>query len=340
MPAAAAMSDGPLVSAIIIFLNGGEFLDEAIGSVLNQTYTRWELLLVDDGSTDRSTAIALRYAELYPDKIRYLEHPGHENRGMSAARNLGLQHAAGTYVGFLDADDVWLPHKLEQQVALLESYPQAAMVYGRTLIWYSWTRDRPAGKRDRFYDLGVEPNMLVAPPRLLVLLLRNKVQTPTTCNALLRREVVERVGGFEQEFRGMFEDQVFFAKVELASHVFVANRCWAKYRQHPGNSSGLGWNTPASHAARLRFLTWFESYLCLQPVQPRAVWRVLRSELRPYRHPRLHFAATLPLRAYRRIRVRLAAARRRLIPGTMFKQPRKTGGDDADRAQACADHTG
>lgn len=334
------MSDGPLVSAIIIFLNAAEFLDEAIQSVLNQTYAHWELLLVDDGSTDQSTAIALHYMQLYPEKIRYLEHPEHENQGMSAARNLGLKHATGTYVGFLDADDVWLSHKLEQQVALLETYPQAAMVYGRTLIWYSWTRDHPEGKRDRFYDLGVVPNTLVAPPWLLVLLLRNRVQTPTTCNALLRRALLARVGGFEQQFRGMFEDQVFFAKLELVAPVFVADECWAKYRQHPTNSSAIGWNTPAIHAARLRFLTWFERYLSAHETQPRAVWRVLRSELRPYRYPRLHTAASLPSRAYRRLRRRFGTTVRRALPAALFPQRRKNGSDAADHTAACADQTG
>src|SRR5205809_3316024 len=77
----------PLVSGTIIFLNAERFIDEAIQSVLAQTYENWELLLVDDGSTDGSTAIARSYAERYPAKIRYLEHPGHKNHGMSASRN-------------------------------------------------------------------------------------------------------------------------------------------------------------------------------------------------------------------------------------------------------------
>jgi glycosyltransferase involved in cell wall biosynthesis len=209
------MGNNPLVSAIIIFLNMEQFLEEAIASVLVQTYTHWELLLVDDGSTDGSTAIALRYARTYPSRIRYLEHEEHQNRGMSASRNLGIHYSSGHYIGFLDADDVWLPHKLVEQVALLEASPQAAMIYGRTQIWYSWLAHPDHCRSDYFYDLGVAPDTLVAPPRLLTLLLQNRVQTPTTCNALIRREVVDAVGGFEEHFRGMYEDQAFFAKVEL-----------------------------------------------------------------------------------------------------------------------------
>jgi glycosyltransferase involved in cell wall biosynthesis len=133
------MNGKPLVSAITIFLNCEKYIEEAIESVFAQTYDNWELLLVDDGSTDNSTAIALRYAQEYPHKVRYLEHPDHENRGMSATRNLGIRNAKGEYIAFLDADDVWFPQKLEQQVATMHSQPEAEIVFGPTQYWYSWT---------------------------------------------------------------------------------------------------------------------------------------------------------------------------------------------------------
>jgi glycosyltransferase involved in cell wall biosynthesis len=91
-------------------------------------------LLVDDGSTDASTKIARRYAEQYPERVRYLEHDGHQNRGMSASRNLGIRHAKGKYIGFLDADDVWLPEKLAEQTTILSLYPDAAMVCVRRVV--------------------------------------------------------------------------------------------------------------------------------------------------------------------------------------------------------------
>jgi glycosyltransferase involved in cell wall biosynthesis len=119
-----------VVSVVAIFLNAKRFIEEAIESVFAQTDNRWELLLVDDGSTDGSAAIARRYAERHPEQVCYLEHLGHVNRGMSASRNLGVSNARGKYIAFLDADDVWLPHKLEQQIPILDSQPEAAMVYG------------------------------------------------------------------------------------------------------------------------------------------------------------------------------------------------------------------
>ena len=91
------MTSKPLVSGIIIFL-AEQFIQSAIENVFAQTYEQWELLLVDDGSTDGSTEIAQRYAAQNPEKVRYLEHDGHENRGMSAARNLGISNAKGEYI--------------------------------------------------------------------------------------------------------------------------------------------------------------------------------------------------------------------------------------------------
>jgi len=103
------VSDTPLVSVITIFLDAERFLNEAIESLRAQTYERWELLLVDDGSRDGSSEIAREHAARDPHRIRVLEHAGHANLGMSASRNLGIAHARGDLVALLDADDVYLP---------------------------------------------------------------------------------------------------------------------------------------------------------------------------------------------------------------------------------------
>ena len=284
------MSSKPLVSVIMIFLNAERFIQEAIESVFAQTYDSWELLLVDDGSTDDSTDIALRYAKQNPERVRYLEHDGHQNRGMSASRNLGITHAIGEYIAFLDADDVWLPHKLEQQVAILSSQPEAAMVYGATEMWYSWTGNPEDLQRDFRRKLGVQPDTLVRPPTLLGLFLRNEAQTPGTCSVLLRSTTIKRVGGFEETFRGMFEDQVFFAKVCLREAVFVASECWDRYRQRADSTYAvayatgqyhLGWPSPT----HLTFLNWLKPYLAEQGVRETEIWKAVQQALWPYRHP-------------------------------------------------------
>ncbi len=288
------MSSKPLVSGIIIFLNAEKFILEAIESAFAQTYDHWELLLVDDGSTDGSTAIAQRYAEEYPEKVRYLEHDDHQNRGMSASRNLGISNAKGEYIAFLDADDIWLPPKLERQVAILGSQPEAAMVYGSTQMWYSWTGKPEDIQRDRSRRLGVQPNTLVKPPTLLTLFLRGEAATPATCGVLVRREVIEDIGGFEVSFKGMYEDQAFFAKVCLKTSVFVESGCWDRYRQHPNSCCSVAYNTgqyhyQLPHPARRTFLYWLVEYLSEQGVKEAEVWQALEKALWPYRHPSLYY---------------------------------------------------
>jgi glycosyltransferase involved in cell wall biosynthesis len=278
-------STGPLVSVIIIFLNTERYLEEAIRSVFDQSYGNWELLLVDDGSTDGSTAIARGYAGRHPDRVRYLEHEGHQNRGMSASRNLGIQHARGEHIAFLDADDVWFPPTLQEQVAMLEAHPEAGVVYGPIQYWYSWTVDPAAQARDRVEPLGVPANSLVRPPSLLPLFLQDRAAVPS--GILVRRSVIEQIGGFEEQFRGEYEDQVFCAKLCLHVTLYASDRCWYRYRQHPASSVALGHQTGQTHLARERFLTWLESYLREQKVRDPRIWRALYSELWPFRLPRL-----------------------------------------------------
>src|SRR5437773_6200897 len=161
------MTMQPRISVVIIFCNAERFIQEAIESVFEQTYENWQLLLVDDGSTDRSREIAHRYAEWHPERVYYFEHERHQNRGMSASRNLGIRHAQGQYIAFLDADDVWFSNILEEQVVILEAYPEAAMADGPIEYWYSWTGNPEDCERDYVEKLGVPLNAMIEPPRLL-----------------------------------------------------------------------------------------------------------------------------------------------------------------------------
>ncbi|GAB4374235.1 MAG: hypothetical protein Kow00121_18360 [Elainellaceae cyanobacterium] len=283
-----------LVSGIMIFLNAERFMEEAIESVLAQTYPNWELILVDDGSSDRSTQIALAYAEKHPEKIRYLEHEGHQNRGMSAARNLGIKNAKGNYIAFLDADDIWLPQKLERQVATLESQPEAMLVCGRTQWWYSWTGHPQDQHLDNMREVAPDYNRLYQPPTLFKLLLQNQARTPATCGVLMRREIFAKTGFFEESFRGMYEDQAFFAKAYLQIPVYVTNQCWDWYRQHAKNHSVLAeqsgfYNPLQSNAAHFTFLTWLSDYLRTQGIRESELWEALIQAMLPYRNPMLYY---------------------------------------------------
>jgi glycosyltransferase involved in cell wall biosynthesis len=272
----------PAVSAIIIFFNAERFLSEAVESVIAQTHKDWELLLVDDGSADGSTTLAQGFAARHPDRVRYLEHPGHQNRGMSASRNLGLANSTGDHVAFLDADDVWLPHKLAEQLEILRQDPTVLMIYGRTVIWYSWSGLPDDSTRDFVYGLGVTPDAAVDPPALAIQLLRNEVQTPTTCNALMRRELFAQVGGFVETFRGIFEDQAFFIKACLHARVYVSGTRWALYRQHPDSCCAIAERDKTDFSSRLPLLRWIEQYFAEQQVTDDNLLRTLRTELSRY----------------------------------------------------------
>ncbi len=295
------MDNQNLVSAIIIFLNGEKYLDEAVQSVIHQTFTNWELLLVDDGSTDKSTAIALSYANSFGNKIKYLEHEGHKNKGMSATRNLGIKHAGGDYIGFLDADDVWLPNKLQEQLEIFRQNTECGMVYGRTEIWHSWTMKTEDVNKDYFYPLGVAPDSVVYPPKITLLLLENKAQSPTTCNALFTKDVFQKVGLFLEDFKGMFEDAAFFSKVGLFFPTYVSNKVWARYRQHDESCSIVSEKAEASEQARYRFLKWFDDYLNSKKIYLLKLKLALHREMLPYKNRFVYKLVVAPLKRARRL---------------------------------------
>ncbi len=275
-----------LISVIMIFLNAEKFIQESIGSVISQSYDCWELLLVDDGSTDSSTEIAKSFAQQYPDKIVYLEHEGHQNRGMSATRNLGIRNAGGDYIAILDSDDVWLPHKLEEQVAILDAHPHVAMIYGRTQFWFSWAESQ-SDSEDFLSGIGFNSSRLVRPPMMLTRFFKS---CPYPCSVLVRRDTALKLGGFEEEFKGMYEDQAFFSKIFAHETVFVSDNCWDKYRQHSQSCCAMAIKAGEFHPeepnlATYNFLKWLKNYLKREGIKNLRVWLVLNMMLLPYNHP-------------------------------------------------------
>ena len=273
----------PVASVIMPFLNQEPYFAEAIESVRAQTLDRWELLLVDDGSTDRSPAIAQACALTDPDRIRLLTHPDRRRHGAAAARNLGLRHARGEFIGFLDADDAYEPDKLEAEAALLYSRPDAAMLYGPTLWWYPGTQ-RPV----RPERLGLEPGRVYPPPELAIrILLRHEGAIPCTCAVLIRRAAALTVGGFEQNFR-LYEDQTLWAKLFVRHPVLIAGRPTARYRQHEASTSAEAarkgeYHDWRQHEAEARFLEWFVSYNASAGIADPDLARALDRALAPYR---------------------------------------------------------
>src|SRR3989304_595361 len=113
----------PRVSVIIPTYNTAHYIAPAVESVLGQTYQDTEIIVVDDGSTDNTRTVLTPYM----DRIQYIVQ---DNKGRSEARNRGIHQSQGEFIAFLDADDLWLPDKLSQQVAALDEHEQAVLAYG------------------------------------------------------------------------------------------------------------------------------------------------------------------------------------------------------------------
>ena len=273
----------PRVSVISIFLNAERFISEAIESVLAQDFRDFEIILVDDGSAQECTKIARDYAARHAPIIRYLEHPGHQNRGMSASRNLGLSAARGEFVAFIDADDVWEKTKLTDQLAIMEAFPHLGMVCGAARYWSSWN-----GGNDEIVPTGHLSNAVVLPPEAaLALYPLGKACAPCPSDLLLRRNVVASLGGFEEHFTGPYEDQGFLAKLYLAAPVYFSDKVWINYRQHAHSCMAEVTRQGRYHEVRLYFLNWLEAYLISMPQPDPRVVTALHRALWPYRHPRM-----------------------------------------------------
>jgi glycosyltransferase involved in cell wall biosynthesis len=298
----------PSVSIVTPFFDAGGFLEEAILSVVGQTISDWELLLVDDGSSDESVRVARRYAESNPHQIRYLQHQPPGNRGKSVARNLAIAEARGKYLTFLDADDVLMPRKLEHQIRLLGAYPEAIMVYGNTEYWHSWNSRRGRTARDTRGRLGVPTDREYRPPELLTAWLKDPGIVPCLCAVLVRTSTVREVGAFDESIQDLFEDQVLLAKLLLAGSVYVESGCHERYRQHANSSSSLAiasghYHPTRSNPARLIYLQWLQQHLQARGLLTSDLECALRRTLRSFRYPRV-YAVLQPLRGLiRRLRL-------------------------------------
>lgn len=268
----------------MIFLNPTPYFREAIGSVRAQTWTDWELLLVDDGSEDGSSEVARHAAQACPGQIRYLAHPGKRNRGMSASRLLGLREAQGAAIAFLDADDVWPPAYLSEQMGALREHPKAAASVARTITWRSW--DGNDGGADGERKLGALAGTLAGAGELPRLWLTDQAETPGTCSIVVRREAARR-HPFETAFRGMFEDQVFLYKLALHEPVYVNAKAVAYYRQHAAGVCSLtammgAYNAYQPNRSEWRFLQWLRRYARQQRVPDAVFQQVLAARIARY----------------------------------------------------------
>lgn len=221
-----------LVSIIIPCYNYGWLISETLDSVLAQTYSKWECIVVDDGSTDTTRSVVEAYQ--HRDKrFRYLHQP---NKGISGARNHGLREAKGKYYQFLDADDLLAPQKLETQVATLDTSPEVDLVYGDVRYF----RHGNATIFSRSFNMQDEPWMSKIQGKGLTVVNRLIVQNEMVMSApLLRNELVRKVGYFSERMHCM-EDWDFWMRCAIAGAYFQYQgtpNTWSLVRIHPTSTS-------------------------------------------------------------------------------------------------------
>jgi glycosyltransferase involved in cell wall biosynthesis len=207
----------PKVSVIMPVHNGEKYIVEAIESGLAQTYSNFELIVVNDGSTDGT------YERIRPflDRIKYVAHPA--RRGVCAAANTGIENATGKLIAFFDSDDVWLPEKLELQVQYQQEHPQVALVHTDYLL---------------FDEGGILPKDNSPPdvkragwifPELFAecVICANTV--------MVRRDCLEKVGAFDETlYTGDYD---LWLRIARAYEIGYVPRVLTKYRQHPAQLS-------------------------------------------------------------------------------------------------------
>lgn len=190
------------VSVVIPVYNARDVIGETIESVLAQTWTDREIVVVDDGSSDGSGDIVRSFGE----RVRYVRQ---ENGGVARARNRGIAESTGEYVALLDHDDLWHPTKLDKQVAVLDGRPEVGMVV--TDVAHLDREGKPLG----VIGAGYNPSETFA--RLFV---RGFVPTPSA--AMIRRSVLETVGGFDERFHSAgLDDHELWTRI--AARYEIAN---------------------------------------------------------------------------------------------------------------------
>ena len=213
----------PRVSVIVPSYNTGAYLQQALDSVLSQTYGDWEVILVDDGSTDNTAAIAAANVDSFGDKLVYVFQ---NNRGLPAARNTAIRHARGEFISLLDADDVYAPRRLENSVAAMDRNPKAGLVHSRV------ARIGMQGE-----NLGEPPvpsaNYLSGNIADFIYTRRAHILCPTV---MFRKSCLEEAGWFDENMKAT-EDRDLWFRIARNYSITYLDEVLAYYRISPTSMS-------------------------------------------------------------------------------------------------------
>lgn len=222
----------PAISVIIPTYNCAGYLPEAIESVLAQTFKDYELIVVDDGSTDETGQVVQRYG----DKVNYL---CQENRGPGAAKNLGIHTSRGALIATLDADDMWRPEKLAIQYEYMSSHPEVGLVYSDASSFdENGIRTIAYNKKYRRVFQGRVFDKLI---------LKNFIASITI---MVRKECLDRVGLFPENFM-ISEDWHLWLRIAREYQIGYIDQPLAMYRLQ---EKSLTWDYPRAYPDRMRVL--------------------------------------------------------------------------------------
>lgn len=220
-----ANNNTPLVTVIIPVYNGAEFIGESIDSALMQTYRNLEVIVVDDGSTDRTPEILREYARR-DARVRVISQA---NGGVCKARNTAIAAARGEFIAPLDADDLWLPSKIGRQVRRLQAAGEQA---GAVYSWWAWI-DEKGVVQDRSPRWSIEGHVL---EKLMLINFTGNASVP-----LFRRSCVEEAGGYNATEVGgehrYCEDWELMLKVAARHQIVAVQEILLGYRRRPGSRS-------------------------------------------------------------------------------------------------------
>lgn len=219
-------------SIVTPVFNCSEYLEEAVYSVINQTFSNWELIIIDDGSTDTSLSLA-KNMELKDSRIRVLQHSLGVNRGVSASRNLGMNSAKGKWIALLDADDTWVMHKLEKEYSVISDNEGLVLVYSNAIMLYSGSKTK---RKNNIYGSGIE-GRVKDPFRKLI----NGFHIPTS-GLSFNSEILAETGGFNENIR-FSEDTLFIHQVLETGDIYYINEILGAFRFHEHSSSKLTSNS-------------------------------------------------------------------------------------------------
>lgn len=276
----------PLVSIIMNIRNGAAFLREALDSVIAQTFADWELIVWDDCSTDDSANIVSQY---HDDRIRYFLSP--DETPLGTARDRAIRQARGEWLAFLDQDDVWLPHKLEKQLALRDD--GVGIIYGRTVLFDSHRGN--VRDYDYFHEFEVLPE-----GDIFAQLFRHACFIAMS-SAVLRRSAVVEIGGVPDTIQ-VVPDYYLYVAIARRYRARAVQDIVCRYRLHPGSMSSSRRHQLRLHEEPLAIIKqWTDS---------------LDSRLSSYR--RMTYSTSLALEEMRSTQTALAGMKRLLVDGSVL----------------------